>query len=132
MNELLLEKADKYLELREKKGELEAQTKDVSREIEDLEKEMIQMMTDSEIDSFKRNGVLYSVVTREFTSANPERKDELYSQMKEKGFEHLFTINANTLSATVKEMMAENNGVLPTWLDGLINKAEKQTIRIRK
>ena len=132
MNETILEIADKYLEKREKKSELETQIKDVNKELESLEKELIGLMTDNEIDSFKRNGILYSVVTREFQSANPERKEELYLQMKQKGFEHLFTINTNTLSATVKELIAENDGKLPDWLEGLINQTEKQSIRIKK
>lgn len=132
MNETILEIADKYLEKREKKSELETQIKDVNKELESLEQELIGFMTDNEIDSFKRNGILYSVVTREFQSANPERKEELYLQMKQKGFEHLFTINTNTLSATVKELIAENDGKLPDWLEGLINQTEKQSIRIKK
>ena len=132
MNETILEIADKYLEKREKKSELETQIKDVNKELESLEQELIGLMTDNEIDSFKRNGILYSVVTREFQSANPERKEELYLQMKQKGFEHLFTINTNTLSATVKELIAENDGKLPNWLEGLINQTEKQSIRIKK
>lgn len=132
MNETILEIADKYLEKREKKSELETKIKDVNKELESLEQELIGLMTDNEIDSFKRNGILYSVVTREFQSANPERKEELYLQMKKKGFEHLFTINTNTLSATVKELIAENDGKLPDWLEGLINQTEKQSIRIKK
>lgn len=132
MNETILEIADKYFEKREKKSELETQIKDVNKELESLEQELIGLMTDNEIDSFKRNGILYSVVTREFQSANPERKEELYLQMKKKGFEHLFTINTNTLSATVKELIAENDGKLPDWLEGLINQTEKQSIRIKK
>lgn len=132
MNETILEIADKYLEKREKKSELETQIKDVNKELESLEQELIGLMTDNEIDSFKRNGILYSVVTREFQSANPERKEELYLQMKQKGFEHLFTINTNTLSATVKELITENDGKLPDWLEGLINQTEKQSIRIKK
>ena len=132
MNETILEIADKYLEKREKKSELETQIKDVNKELESLEQELIGLMTDNEIDSFKRNGILYSVVTREFQSANPERKEELYLQMKQKGFEHLFTINTNTLSAIVKELIAENDGKLPDWLEGLINQTEKQSIRIKK
>lgn len=132
MNETILKIADKYLEKREKKCELETQIKDANKELESLEQELIGLMTDNEIDSFKRNGILYSVVTREFQSANPERKEELYLQMKQKGFEHLFTINTNTLSATVKELIAENDGKLPNWLEGLINQTEKQSIRIKK
>lgn len=132
MNEELLELADKYLEAREEKAVMENKVKELGKVVDAMEREMIQRMTDSEIDSFKRNGILYSVVTREFQTANPERKDELYSQMKEKGYEHLFTINTNTLSATVKELISENDGKLPTWLDGLINRSEKQIIRVKK
>lgn len=132
MNETLLKLADLYLQAREMKSELEARVKAASQEADSIEKEMIQLMTDNEIDSFKKNGILFSVVTREFQSANPERKDELYAQMKAKGYEHLFTINTNTLSATVKELIAENDGNLPQWLEGLINQTEKQVIRVKK
>ena len=132
MNETLLKLADLYLQTREMKSELEARVKAASQEADSIEKEMIQLMTDNEIDSFKKNGILFSVVTREFQSANPERKDELYAQMKAKGYEHLFTINTNTLSATVKELIAENDGNLPQWLEGLINQTEKQVIRVKK
>lgn len=132
MNETLLKLADLYLQAREMKSELEARVKAASQEADSIEKEMIQLMTDNEIDSFKKNGILFSVVTREFQSANPERKEELYAQMKAKGYEHLFTINTNTLSATVKELIAENDGNLPQWLEGLINQTEKQVIRVKK
>ena len=132
MNETLLKLADLYLQAREMKSELEARVKAASQEADSIEKEMIQLMTDNEIDSFKKNGILFSVVTREFQSANPERKEELYAQMKAKGYEYLFTINTNTLSATVKELIAENDGNLPQWLEGLINHTEKQVIRVKK
>ena len=46
--------------------------------------------------------------------------------------DYLFSINANTLSAKVKELTEENDGVMPEWLDGLINTFEKQYISIRK
>ena len=124
--------SDQYLATRDKKQELENQVKEVSKLLEQIEIELIQRMTDSEIDSFKRNGVLFSMVSREFESANPETKEELYQRFKERGYENLFTINANTLSGFVKESKKENDGVLPDWMEGLINTYEKQTIRIRK
>ena len=88
MNETLLKLADLYLQAREMKSELEARVKAASQEADSIEKEMIQLMTDNEIDSFKKNGILFSVVTREFQSANPERKEELYAQMKAKGYKN--------------------------------------------
>ena len=41
-------------------------------------------------------------------------------------------INSQTLTATVKELISENEGILPTWLDGLIKVAEKNNIRVMK
>ena len=59
-------------------------------------------------------------------------KNELYDEMKTHGFEHLFTINARTLSATVKEIKANNDDVLPDWLEGLIRIYEEPSIRVAK
>ena len=69
---------------------------------------------------------------KEYPAAEPERKQELYKVMKEQGFEDLFTINSNTLSATVRDLKENNDGALPEWLDGLIKIAEKTTIQIRR
>lgn len=101
-------------------------------EIENITTEMIGLMTTDELSSFNRNGVTFSLVTQEYPAPEPERKPELWAAMKEQGFEHLFTINAQTLQATVKELIAENDGVLPTWLDGLVKIAEKNSIRLTK
>ena len=131
-NTELFELSDKYLQARETKQKIEQQLKDATKEMEQLELEMLQKMTDQELDSFKRNGVLFSMVSREFESANPETKDELYKQFKERGYENLFTINANTLGGVVREMKKENEGILPEWLNGLINTYEKQSIRIKR
>lgn len=131
-NNELFTLSDQYLETRDKKQGLEQELKDVSKLLEQIEVELIQRMTDNEINSFKRNGVLFSMVSREFESANPETKEELYKRFKERGYENLFTINANTLSGFVKESKRENEGVLPDWMEGLINTFEKQTIRVKK
>lgn len=128
----LLELSDRLKELRDKKGDLEYEVKQVNGEIENITTEMIGLMTTDELSSFNRNGVTFSLVTQEYPAPEPERKPELWAAMKEQGFEHLFTINAQTLQATVKELIAENDGVLPTWLEGLVKIAEKNSIRLTK
>ena len=124
--------ADEVLELRKIKTDVERQLKDINAELESREWELISVMTDKEVDSFKRNGVNFIVATKEFRSANPETKDELYLQLRNRGMDYLFTVNAQTLSAKVKELTEDNEGVLPEWLNGLINTYEKQYISIRK
>ena len=38
----------------------------------------------------------------------------------------------NSLSAFVKEQMADNDDVLPEWLDGKVNVFDKVTVSLRK
>lgn len=132
MNNKLLQLSDELRELRNKKSELEYETKKVNGEIENVTTEMIDLMTTDELTSFNRNGMTFSLVTQEYPAPEPERKPELWEAMKEQGFEHLFSINSQTLQATVKEIISENDGVLPEWLDGLVKVAEKNTIRLTK
>ena len=132
MDNRLLELSDKLKDLRLQKSELEVQTKGVNEEIDGVMTEMIGIMTTEELTSFNRNGTTFSLVTTEYPSTEPDKKGELWEAMKENGFEDLFTINSQTLSATIKELISENDGVLPTWLEGLIKIAEKNSIRVAK
>lgn len=132
MDNRLLELSDKLKDLRLQKSELEVQTKGVNEEIDGVMTEMIGIMTTEELTSFNRNGTTFSLVTTEYPSPEPDKKGELWEAMKENGFEDLFTINSQTLSATIKELILENDGVLPTWLEGLIKIAEKNSIRVAK
>ena len=132
MDNRLLELSDKLKELRLVKSNLEAQTKGVNEEIDGVMTEMIGIMTTEELTSFNRNGTTFSLVTTEYPSPEPDKKAELWEAMKANGFEDLFTINSQTLSATIKELISEHDGILPNWLEGLIKIAEKNTIRVAK
>ena len=132
MNTKLLELSDRLKELRMQKSDLEREVKGINEEIDGVTTEMIDLMTTEELTSFNRNGTTFSLVTQEYPAPEPEREGELWEVMKKNGFEDLFTINSQTLSATVKELIAANEGVLPEWLDGLIKIAEKNSIRVAK
>ena len=132
MNTKLLELSDRLKELRMQKSDLEHEVKGINEEIDGVTTEMIDLMTTEELTSFNRNGTTFSLVTQEYPAPEPERKGELWEVMKKNGFEDLFTINSQTLSATVKELIAANEGILPEWLDGLIKIAEKNSIRVAK
>ena len=66
-------------------------------------------------------------------SALSGQKDALYGALRAKGFGDLVyeTVNANSLSAFVKEQMEEQDA-LPDWLDGLVHVFEKTTVSVRK
>ena len=100
--------------------------------VDEAEWQLIEIMTTKEMDSFKHKGIGFVLAKKEFKSANKERCEELYREFRNRGMEDLFTINSNTLSGKVKEMTEENDGVMPEWLNGLIETREKQYISIRK
>lgn len=128
----MLASADTLKALRDEKSNLQAKLKEVQEGIDTVEAELIQLMTDAECTGFDRNGIRFSLVIREFPGAVPEEKEELYRRMRTHGFDHLFTINTQTLSATVKELKANNDDVLPDWLEGVIQIFEQPSIRVSK
>lgn len=132
LNNKLLELSDTLKLLKERKSELDAEAKKIEEEIDGVTTEMIGIMTTEELTSFKRDGTTFSLVVQEYPSAEPDRKPELWDAMRSNGYGDLFSINSKTLSATVKELMTENGGALPEWLEGLIKIAEKNSIRMTK
>ena len=128
----MLAAADTLKALRDEKLELQEKLKGVQEGIDDVKAELIQYMTDEECTGFDRNGSHFSLVIREYPGAVPEEKEELYRRMREHGFEHLFTINVQTLSGTIKELKANNDDVLPDWLEGVIQIYEEPNIRVTK
>ena len=128
----MLELADQLIVLREKRDAVQDELKEINAEIEATETAMIEIMTAEECAGFKRGNRTFSLVIREYPGAVPESKAQLYDEMRSHGFDHIFTINPMTLSATVKELKAENDDVLPEWLDGLVRVFEKASISVRK
>lgn len=128
----MLTLADKLKLLRDRKAELESELKDTNGDIALVEEELIEIMTHEECTGFKRGDRSFSLVIREFPAAVPEMKEQLYMEMKQHGFEHLFTINSQTLQATLKELKANNEDKMPEWLDDLVHVAEKPSIRVSK
>ncbi len=132
MEERMFEIADKYKGLRITKDDLQFQLKELNKEIDIVERELIDAMMNDEVQNFKRNGATFSMVLKEYPSAVVERKHELFEVMKKNGFEHLFTINSNTLSSTLKELKENNEDIMPDWLEGLVQICEKPSIRLKK
>ena len=133
MNDMF-ELADKLKELRDKKQHLAEDTKKNNAEIEETEYKLSLEMASSETQSFNRSGTLFYLCTKLYASAVKENKAELYEALKNEGYGSLITetVNANSLSAFVKEQMVDNDDVLPDWLEGKVNVFDKVTIGIRK
>lgn len=132
--ELMFELADRLKMLRDAKKDAEMRVKELNTEIEEVDYELSEMMAISETQNFTRSGTMFCLTTTTRASAAAGKKDELYDALKQIGFGDLVyeTVNSNSLSAFVREQIAENDNRLPDWLDGLVNVFDKTTVGVRK
>jgi len=126
--------ADQLRELKETKKYAEQELKEITAEIERVDAALAELMVTSETQNFTRSGTTFCLTSTTRASAAAGRKEELFTALRSAGFGDLVyeTVNANSLSAFVKEQTAENEDVLPSWLDGLVNVFEKTTVGVRK
>ncbi len=134
MEDVMFELADKLKDLRDQKKQKEIELKNINDMIFEIDDELSRLMVLKETQNFTRGGTTFCLTTNTKASAVAGLKDELYSKLREKGYEDLIheTINANSLSSFVKEQISENDDILPSWLEGLINVYEKNTVGVRK
>ena len=126
--------ADQLRELKETKKYAEQELKEITEEIERVDAALAERMISMETQNFTRNGTMFCLTNTTRASAAAGRKDELFAALRAAGFGDLVyeTVNANSLSAFVKEQTTENGDILPEWLDGLVTVFEKTTVGVRK
>lgn len=134
MSDRMFELADQLKALREAKKQTEQEVKSLVAQIDEVDFALSELMADTETQSFSRAGTLFYLTTTTRASSVADRKIELYETLKKEGFGDLVyeTVNANSLSAFVKEQKSENEDTLPQWLEGLVNLYEKTTVGVRK
>ncbi|NLO46290.1 MAG: hypothetical protein GX107_07340 [Clostridiales bacterium] len=133
-SEKMFELADRLKALRDEKKNAEQSLKELNTTIDEVDFQLASLMADTETQNFTRSGVMFCLTTATRASAAADRKDDLFEALRTEGHGGLIyeTVNANSLSAFVKEQIAENDDVLPGWLEGLVNVFEKTTVGVRK
>ncbi len=134
MEKQILELAEKLKTLRDTKTDVEAEVKYLNGEIDKVTYQLTGLMTDNEMPSFTHSGFTYSLTTRTFASPMAGDKEALYAALRENGYGGLITetVNANTLSSTVGELIEQNGDALPDWLAGKVSTYDKTSVRIAK
>lgn len=129
----LFDLADQLKTLREDKRNLEERLKKVNAAIDEVDYQLSEAMAASETQNFTRAGTMFYLTSTTRASAIAGQKEALFDALRGAGYENLIqeTVNANSLSAFVREQIAENSDALPGWLDGLVNVFEKTTVGVR-
>ena len=133
----MLELADRYKSLREERDALKEQLAAANKSLEEAEHRLTDAMAEADCPNFSRSGKQLIMTTTTRWSAEAERKQELYDALRRGGYEHLFSVNAQTLGSFVREQVeetADNNGEthVPEWLDGLVKSFDDIGITMRK
>lgn len=137
MNNEMFELADKLRCLRESKSSIEQALKEINADIETVEHELADVMADAECPNFTRGDKMFILTNTTRWSAETERKDDLYDILRKNGYDHLFSVNHQTLASFVKEQVletADDNGEthVPEWLEGLVKSYDDIGITMRK
>ena len=134
MENRIFDLADQLKAAKDKKKELDAESKELGAKIEELDLALSDAMADAECERFSRNGSTFYLNTRLYASPIAGQKEAMFQALKENGYGGLVTetVNANTLGSFVKEQMAENNDEVPAWISEVVNTFEKVSVGIRK
>ena len=133
-SEKMFEMADRLRGLRDEKAEMAKRLKEINGAIDETDLRLSELMAETETQNFTRAGMMFCLTSKTRASAMAGRKEELFAALRGEGFGDLVyeTVNANSLSAFVKEQIEENGDVLPEWLDGLVKVFEKTSVSLRK
>ena len=133
-SEKMFELADRLKVLRDEKKDAEQRVKELNAALDETDAALAQLMTDTETQNFTRSGTMFCLTNTTRASATADRKDELFKALRAEGYGGLVyeTVNANSLSAFVREQISENDDVLPDWLEALVSVFEKTTVGVRK
>jgi hypothetical protein len=129
--------ADRFKALREARDDLKEQLAAANKALEEAEYQLTDIMSDAECPNFTRSGKQFIMTTTTRWSAEAERKQELYDALKENGYDHLFTVNAQTLGSFVREQVDETvdekgDTHVPEWLSGLVKSYDDIGITMKK
>ncbi len=133
-NNEVFKMADRLKDLKEQKNVLDGRVAELTAEIDRLSSDLSDAMAEENVDKFSRNGSTFYIKTRLFASPAAGCKDEMIAALKANGYGGLVneTVNANTLSAFIKEQREATGQDVPSWLGDTVHTYEKISIGIRK
>jgi len=129
--------ADRFKALREERDDLKEKLTAANKALDEAEAQLTDVMAGAECPNFTRGGKQFIMTTTTRWSAEKERKDELYATLRENGYDHLFTVNHQTLGSFIREQVEETaddnaEAHVPAWLDGLVKSYDDIGITMKK
>lgn len=143
-----MEQVKKYVELIEKKRNLDAELRTVKGELDILEAQVMDYLTEIGLQSVKTEGGQTVYLNRMiYAKAKDGNTQAIVDGLESAGFRDLITVNHNTFGSFVREQIEQYKAVhpeakalpveelevaLPEALRGRVDLGEKVSVRVRK
>lgn len=130
----ILSMIDNYKELLDRKDELEELTTENNKAITEARDALSKVMIDAEMPKVSRNGFVYSLQDKVKYSKKGGDSEAFLEFLEDEGLGDIIkrTVNAQTLSSTIKAVAEDNDGELPEGYDEFINTYQYYDISKRK
>ena len=125
--------SQRYLDARSAYEELKAQCGEAKAVMDETEAELLSAMNDAGLDSLKtESGVGFTRQRKVSYGCLAENRAELLFMLEAEGFRDMFTVPPNTLSALMKEKVAQrDDGEIPPEYAHLITEHEEFKLSVR-
>ena len=126
---------DEYKELLDTKDRLKDETTANNKDLEAKRKELAQAMIDAVSPKVSRGGFLYSLQDKtKFNKIGGCDEEAFFSTLEEHGLGDIIkrTVNAQTLSGAMANIVEENDGELPEEFEEFINPYQYYDVAKRK
>lgn len=129
-----IETLEKYGMLLNEKKEIEEKLKKTKSKIEELKEALSEQMIAEEIPKITKDGYSYTLTQKTQYSKKAGVDEELFELLRQYGLGDVIkeTVAPRTLQSTIKNLVDEFDGVLPSDLGGLLHVYEYFDILRRK
>lgn len=135
MQNAIHEKAAAYVAARRERDTADAEAKEKRAFCEQAEADLVAVMTDAEIASFKNEeGVSFIMQRRLRWNCPADKREEAFFGLRAVGLGNIIqeTVNAQTLTASINELIERSEtGTLPPELEGILTVYETTGVSLR-
>ena len=130
----MYELAERLKALRDEKKKAEDYLKEVTADKDQTEKQLFDLMIQTETENFTRKGTRFSITIKTRASAKAGSKEELFAALRSHGYGDLVyeTVNANSLTSLVKELKEANEQEVPGWIADVVNLYDQENVSVTK
>jgi len=130
----LLAMGRRLLDLKQQKKDFEETAKGLGEQIDALSDRMVAEMDESGMEKFSAFGSTFYVKVTLHASLPAENREKFIKRLRARKLGYIVkpTINSQTLTAFVKEQIADSGGQAPAWITELVSTYSKPEIATRK